>query len=237
MKFFVVILSLFIGLQSQAQDRSSDAQADGSEQAAPRGRYVVDESMQNRQGKQWQFDVNLMGVGPSLTGTGGLIGAYFLSPDQLILVELTSGSLGAGTNVDDDKVGSDYDITSKSIGVHYKQFTGNSFYFRAGGDFRSMNYKYSFTSANPADSSNMEFSGTSFALNFQIGNQWQWDNFTLGCDWVGVSIPVTSKVTEDRFVSNGIYSSIDRKQYNDDSKALVESSHLNLLRFYLGASF
>lgn len=218
------------------------AQSEEPSKELPRGSYVVHESAVNRENKQWEVHLIGTGLGPSLTGTTGVVAAYHLSTDQEVLIELTSGSLEAdssfSSSVSTDKTGSSYDIKSKSLGVHYKQFTGNSFYFRTGADFRTIDYNYQYRSVSfPADNADIEFTGTSFAANFQIGNQWQWDNFTLGCDWVGISVPITHSISDERFVSTGLFEDYDRKRMADDKKFLVEGSNLNLLRFYLGASF
>lgn len=197
-----------------------------------------DSSAHHRVDKKYQVVAQLTGVGPSLTGGQGIQAGYHLERNKLVLVEFTSGSLTstatASSSLSTDTSGSKYDIKSQSFGVHYKQFTGNSFYWRAGADYRTLKYKYTFSSTGFADDTR-DFDGTSLAANFQIGNQWQWQNFTLGCDWIGYALPLTSQVSNDKVVSST--PTYDRDRLNEDSKLLVKNGHITLLRFYLGASF
>ena len=64
---------------------------------------------------------------------------------------------------------------------------------------------------------------TSFAdtgLGLKIGNQWQWDSFTMGCDWVGVS------------------KSLAMLEQNGDKDAdYPNATNVTLVNFYLGATF
>lgn len=234
----IVLLTLGLNVNAQTPPQTEAEPVSGSAKKESQRRYYSNESADNRQDKTWEISAILLGVGPSISSTSGLIGAYHLSPDEEILVEITGGKLTSDTGDFDDKLGSSYDIKTSSIGIHYKRFAGNSFYFRTGLDARFVKYDYQYRSiAFPANNSDIEFSGRSLALNFQIGNQWQWENFTMGCDWIGVSVPITSSIKEEKFESSGTFASLDRKQYDDDSRTLVKAVHANFLRFYLGASF
>lgn len=200
----------------------------------PESTVVEDSSAHHRLDKKYMATAILVGIGPSVSSTAGLQGAYYLDHDSQILVEVTGGSLRSSSDLASSTSGSKYDVSTKSLGVHYKAFTGNSFYYRAGGDFRTTDYKYTFTySGGSVDSA--EFKGRSLVANFQIGNQWQWENFTLGCDWVGYVLPLTSEVSDDKV--NSSTPDVERRRLNDDADTLVKNGHLTLLRFYLGASF
>ncbi|MFN7727967.1 MAG: hypothetical protein ACK5P7_02295 [Bdellovibrio sp.] len=193
---------------------------------------VEDSSAHHRVDKRYSADAILTGIGPSITGTAGVQLGYYLDHDSLVILELTRGNLRSDSQLTSSTVGSKYEITSGSIGGHYKNFVGNSFYYRAGGDFRTLDYKYTFTSG-VVDTAT--FKGTSLVANIQIGNQWQWENFTLGCDWVGFVLPIYSQIKDD--VVNSSTPSLERKRLDDDAQTLVKSNHITLLRFYLGASF
>lgn len=192
-----------------------------------------DSSAFHRINKQYEIGAQIFGVGPSVLGTQGLYFAYKLDRNSSIIAEVTSGSLGGGSNGAFD---TEYKITGKSFGVHYKRFSGNSFYWRAGLDYRTINYKHTYDKTPYYEHS--EFDGQSLAGNFQIGNQWQWENFTLGCDWVGVSLPVTSSSSNETVAVSGAGSlSFEKNRLEDDKKILIKNGHLNLLRFYLGWAF
>lgn len=198
---------------------------------APKSVIRADSSEHNRINKNHQVNAILFGVGPSISSTFGLQYGYFLNRNQLIVVEATSGKLGTLANFD-ELFGYSYEIKTKSLGVHWKHFTGNSFYYRAGIDLRSADYSFS----NVGDVNDYgKFKGTSVAANFQIGNQWQWSNFTLGCDWLGLSAPLTS-TESDREVGSTAPSNANTV-LDGDSESLLKRAHINILRFYLGASF
>lgn len=191
-------------------------------------------SAHNRIEREFQVTAQLTGIGPSLSGSTGLQFGLFLDRNSLVVFELTKGTLWSESSLSSSRTGSTYDITTNSLGVHYKKFTGNSFYYRIGGDYRTVNYDYQFVwTASPTDT--RHFKGTSLAATFVIGNQWQWENFTLGCDWVGLTMPLTSSVSDRRVVSTDM--DYDNKRVDDDIDLYTKNTSLNLLRFYLGASF
>ena len=195
----------------------------------PKAVIKEDSSEHNRIDKQHQINAIIFGVGPSLSSTLGLQYGYFLDRNRMIIIEGTNGRLGFGTSMD-AATGYDYTIKTKSLGAHFKHFTGNSFYYRAGLDVRTVDYAYVDRSST---TDFVNFDATSLAANFQIGNQWQWSSFTLGCDWLGLSVPITSSVKNKQVgASTPSYISDD-----DDENLLVEKTHINFLRFYLGASF
>jgi hypothetical protein len=73
-------------------------------------------------------------------------------------------------------------------------------------------------------------------VSLNIGNQWQFKNFTLGCDWVGVTLPLSKKYSNESVATTGNLAT--EQQENEDAKEdLTERTQINLLRFYLGASF
>ena len=187
----------------------------------------------NRLDKRYMVTAQANAVGPSLVSNGGVQGGIFLDHNSLLLLELTNGAGGAFLN---GLFGSEYTYRASSVGVHYKRFVANSFYVRAGGDYRVATFDYKYTSVfGGTYRSDYHFEGNSLAANFQIGNQWQFSGFTIGCDWVGYSLPVVSNVTNERMSANS--TDTDRKNMQEDQDRFLKQGHLNLLRFYLGASF
>jgi hypothetical protein len=176
----------------------------------------------------------LFGVGPSISSTQGVEVGYFLDRKSLVLVQFTKGTLSSNANVSlgGSLNGSNLDLKTTSIGAHFKRPVGNSFYYRGGVDLRQAQFSYTY---NGTTTDSYSWKGSSVALNFQIGNQWQWSNFTLGCDWIGLSLPLTKSIYEET------YSPSSPTYYRDwaahDQDLIVKGTHINLLRFYLGASF
>jgi hypothetical protein len=167
----------------------------------------------------------LAGMGSSVAPTwgGSLAYAYQFDRKNAIQIEASSG---------------DYplillaNLKTTMTGVHYKRYVGNSFYFRTGLDARSIILEdRGLFSVN----SGREFGRTTdLTAAFVIGNQWQWETFTLGTDWVGVNVPITN-----------LSQNIDYSGLNANDKAEIKKSwdklgqvtSVQYLRFYLGASF
>jgi hypothetical protein len=105
--------------------------------------------------------------------------------------------------------GSRYEKSQTTFAVQYKNFVGNTFYMAP--EIFYLNY---------ADTAGYSYDErlTGLGAHFRIGNQWQWEHFTLGCDWVGVG-----RV----FV---IFNNTD--EYGD-----TDYLTLSVANFYLGYSF
>jgi len=199
----------------------------------PRPKETIMESSSefNRMDKKWFFDVQLLGVGPSYVTQSGIDVGYFIDRNMLVFGEFMLGKLDDGTfsTYADGTTGS-LSIKGNSLGVHFKHFVSNSFYYRAGLDYRSIKYSL----RNTLSGASGDFDGRSFAITFNIGNQWQWENFNLGCDWIGISLPISNSLSHESSVTNIYYPS---STYKDHQDILVKNANFNVLRFYLGASF
>lgn len=196
---------------------------------------IEDSSAFHRVGKQWMFGGQILGVGPAYSLQQGVRVGYFLDRNMLVEGEIMFGNQDGGSTWGGSSLFDfgRYEIDGQSIGVHLKHFVGNSFYYRAGLDYRWLDYEYTYD--NSGFDAAAAFKGTSAAVTFNIGNQWHWKNFNLGCEWVGLSAPILSNISDKRFASNSaVY---DINDFNDDQETLVKDLNLNLLRFYLGASF
>jgi hypothetical protein len=192
-----------------------------------------DSSAFNRINKKYELDWHMVGFGPVSTTSSGVALGYHLDPDTVILIEGPKGNAD-GTSL---QLFSRLDVKTTSFGVHLKRFSGNSFYIRAGIDYRTLEYQSTYSGILSSDSgSSYQFSSTSLSLSGAIGNQWQWENFTLGCDWVGYSQPLSSTVTNEQ-ASYGKYSSDNTTNNNEAKARYVASGSVQLLRFYIGASF
>ena len=79
-----------------------------------------------RESKKWMVTVQPVGYGPNSLSSTGINLGLFLDPESVVQVEFTSSSKATPffTGSKDD-----YTINAYSIGVRYKQFVGNSFYF------------------------------------------------------------------------------------------------------------
>ncbi len=189
-----------------------------------------DSSEHNRMNKKFSLTYMAFGVGPNRSGSIGGTASLLLNRNASVDFEYVSGR-PLYTNWFS---WSDYDVRTSSYGIHYKQFTGNSFYFRVGADYRTVKYRYTSRDIFTGEvNSTNRFEADSVTATILIGNQWQWENFTLGCDWIGVALPVTTHIT-----SESVSGPYPNPQYmKEDQDWLVKNSASIGLRFYLGASF
>ena len=198
--------------------------------AKPKAIYE-DSSEYNRMNKSYQISAQLFGANPTATTGGGLSVGYFLDRNSMIMADVTSGRTG-----DNNLFLDNYDVTGTSFGLHYKRFFGNSFYARVGLDQRHIDYKYNYDGIFVSDyDSSMKFTADSLGASIVIGNQWQWENFTMGCDWIGATQPLTHTIKNEELGGN--IDQIDRNRLEKDKKTLVTDLTGQGLRFYLGASF
>jgi hypothetical protein len=224
MKIFICMLFLFAHqITWAAEEKVEVVPSDKKE------KVFEDTSEHHRLDKKWTFNAQLVGIGPSYATQRGLVGGYFLNRNMVVQAEVMGGELYSESIVNAWSSGS-LDVDGRSFGAHFKHYVGNSFYYRAGLDWRSLKYRFADTFSGTSG----QFDGTSLAVTFNIGNQWQWSNFTLGCDWVGLSVPLSKSFKNELLVTGTSY---DANDFDEDKELLVSKTNLNLVRFYIGASF
>jgi hypothetical protein len=157
------------------------------------------------------------------SGYGGRIG-YFITPDSLVGVNYSAGDLDLNNAV--------YDSTL--VELTYKRFFTNSIYMDAGVASEVVDVKYRVvdaanTFARVESKANIKRSG----LVLHIGNQWQWSNLTLGCDWLGHHLPL-SKEESFRPAAGGDLGDEAKQKY--EVKKATKST-LQIVRAYVGFSF
>lgn len=184
-----------------------------------------DSSAFHRLDKSYTVQAHLFGFGPGPVSGHGLTAGIYLSPDQVVQFE-TYGGQSEWYNATGSRV------ESRTLGVYFKQFSGNSFYFKGGVDYTTVNqtYIYSWTTTE----SGYSYRGSKFAATFVIGNQWQWERFTIGCDWLGWSVPITSNSNNEQTWGNNSYQNEDLRRSKD---SFLQNGFPLALHFYLGASF
>jgi hypothetical protein len=199
---------------------------------------LEDSSEANRINKNAMVTLSLTGFGPNMAPATTLTGGIFLDRNKLLLIEGKNGNSAVSRSYTESYNGvvineGSADAKISQIGGHYKQFVSNSFYFKTGLDYSRVDFKYDFkiSSTNRTTS----FDGDALIASFTIGNQWQWQNFTLGADWIGLSSPLASRINNQSISSSA--SETDKKEFEDDKKMYLTGGSFTALRFYIGASF
>lgn len=204
-------------------------------------------SEMNREDKRWEATFQPIGFSVLPIPSMGLNAGYYLNPDLIIQLELSSGQSDLAVKSSSDTSSISSDITAKTVGVNAKYFTGNSFYFKGGLAYRqiglkNLNYTSGVSTLSSSSASQTKISISdmgsvdSAAAELSIGNQWQWSTFTIGCDWLGVMVPLAVVKIDDRITTSGM-SSADRKSLQDAWTTLGKATSVQIGRFYLGASF
>ena len=226
------------GTQLYAQTENA-AEEDDFVQANHSMQYA-DSSQALRQGKQAAV---LLGIGLRTEdlSEGSLSYMHFLNPDLQIIATYSSLDSSikedAGESDDGDRlvyVGIETEVEGSAYSLSLRRFYGNSFYIEGGLDFVEAKGRFVVDESlffNRVKADLGSYSRLSAMI--QIGNQWQWQNFTLGTSWVGLLLPLTksqdfkNNADEYKDTFNSIEAFIDNS----------ESVQLSALRFHLGWAF
>lgn len=185
-------------------------------------------SSQERKDKKVTINASVMGITHN-TLSRSLEAGYHLNADTVLSLQYSDLQSGLATT-DEGKYSNDELNTwlrngvGSSISTGGKRFLSNSFYIKAEAYYRNQDH------INKTGSKKSTANGEwmvvyketarieDMGATLKIGNQWQWDNFTLGCDWIGAN------------KSLSILSQRGKVEDND-------LNSVSLLNFYLGASF
>jgi hypothetical protein len=183
-------------------------------------------SEHNRINKTFQVSLIAVGFGPVSGTVGGVNLSYFFDRNSLLnlsFVRIRESSYSCSGSIS-------CKATGNAFALSYKRFAGNSFYYTVGLGRREAGYEeIDVASGSP----NYKFSGTAIGAEVSIGNQWQWKNFTLGCDWFGLNFPLSHKIDSEE--SSG--TTWDDEDLKSREKEFLERTVAFGLRLYLGASF
>ena len=220
-KFLLIPFIIFFSLQTFADaedEHQVQAQADNEEKQP--------NSHDNRMNKKWGFvgQVGNYTIVNRNTVGGGAGVMYYLNADHVLSVEM-----GIGTNYDWlSSVGGDTVNSQDSrLGVYDKIFFGNSFYLKGGLEASHVHYKvnhYPLWASNSVQTADVDL----FSVFLGLGNHWQKEHFTIGCDWVGAVIPF----------ANANYTEKDEggTPYWNLQERLLQPGII-AARVYIGASF
>lgn len=161
-------------------------------------------SLKNRENRSWQLAIGPgieFGI-PSLS----LNIARFLSQNSVLNLRY---SYRNNYNSDDGEK----DLRAIKFGV--KQFAGNSFYYQPNISYRNVTHV-----------TTVDYNYKDINLGVRIGNEWQWENFSFGVDWLGFNQHII-KIDETIKPEGPVPSSIDIE------KALT----FDFLGIYFGYTF
>lgn len=185
-----------------------------------------DSSEHNRINKKFTVQAEI-GFSVSPAPSAGFGAGVFLNRNNVVQIDATEGSFPLLWFSA---------MKTKTISASWKHFSGNSFYTKAGMAYRkiALHDRLDSTTSNSVVFGREYGVSEVLAADLAIGNQWQWENFTLGCDWFGLMLPLTTM--RSNYDSTGL-SEIDKRELDDSWKRISKVTSAQLVRFYLGASF
>lgn len=218
LKYFALAtsLSLFMSLAAHAAKTENVT-------LVQRNSVLEDSSEHMRMNKDYLLTAQLTGFTVAPIPAAGVSAGMYLNRNSLVQLDFTQGTLPYFF----------FNLKATTVGVNYKHFYGNSFYTKLGVDYRSI----SISDINLLYYEQTGDVGTAETLvgNAAIGNQWQWQNFTIGCDWIGVNPPLV--VLSTKYQASSDLSQSDRDDMDRSWNNVAKVTSWQFLRFYLGASF
>ena len=204
---------------------------------------ISGESELNRVGKQFGLHFNAFGSDGGDGNSMGFIVSNFLTSHSLLELNVASSQ---------DKSFRDKDLESRLIHqlatLRLTQFYGNSFFVSYGLGVRRFQGSLNFTEkklvivgdAGEWRTNNYEFykvKQQDMGVEIALGNRWQWQNFSMGIDWIGLYVPVYKFVADRQREANP--STADTKNTNEAVENLDFKQRwgTQLLRFHLGSTF
>lgn len=185
-----------------------------------------EDSAYARNGKNYSLLVELFGFSVGGIPSAGLSGGYYLSPDQILEASYVRGSISYLSVIE---------IFSSMYTIRLKKFWGNSFYTNFGAGTREIGAGIDLKALTGDSTLLAKQSATSAGIELAIGNRWQYDTFTIGCDWIGFFAPLTKLSYVDEMPAGA--DPADAAKQKDAFDKIALTGNLELLRFYLGVSF
>jgi hypothetical protein len=184
-------------------------------------------SEENRADKTWGI-VGQLGnftLGGKSTFGLGLGGLFYVNANNVLSVEI-----GSGTNFDFLSSFSGDTVNSQDwrLGFYDKAFFSNSFYLKYGLEGNQVHYSvthYPVFGTNYNQTANINV----YTAYFGVGNHWQINGMTIGCDWFGLQIPLTTSNFSETDTGYG--------SLTWDLSSRLKSVSGIATRFYMGASF
>ncbi len=201
-----------------------------------------------RAGKRYEASLEPFGVAVPLNEGSALNGGMYFGANSLVELNIAFANAkrsdsSSFTSDSGDTIFSQYEARreghSSLVAVRYKRFVSNSFYWYAGGGDRMTSAALYVIDKDHDDKESKVATYETHDIGAvgAIGNQWQWDSFMMGCDWIGLYLPIIKvknvydDQNDDLAYSNDMHKA--RAKLRDD----LTSMNVQGLRFYLGASF
>ena len=197
-KNLTVLFTLLFTSLSYANTQTSSIKVESK-------KAITKNSKENRENIKYQFTVGA-GVKYSSNAENYNL-SYFEKPNLRYGLQFSKLSNYGGDN------------RGNALSINRTEFKGNSYYTKIEASLTKRIYtdRYYWNKPEGLELAYTKDETVTYAsFGYIIGNQWQWKNFTIGTDWVGIHANLNDK----------------RKNENSNVKFI-----LSLLNFSVGASF
>lgn len=183
-------------------------------------------SAQNRAGKTLVGVLQPAGFAVAPVPSVGLGLGYYIDSNSVVQLEGSLGRLRPENR---------FDVTVGTVAVNLKHFVSETFYLKGGAAYRQTTLS-NLTCRDCGPGVTRDW-GAARTIDgeFAIGNQWQWENLTLGADWLGLMVP-TVRIDDSVTDAFGL-SSNENRQANEVWDVITKSAGVSVARVYVGASF
>lgn len=221
--FWLVFLSLIVCNAFSEEGKATTKDSEKKEisidpsQAKTQSSSEEHTSLNNRQNKKYQLSV---GVGNEYSiAAFTLTAGYFIDSSQVITLRYSRITQDKESEALSNEL---HRIRAYTLG--YRKFLGNSFNIQPTLYYRKSSTDYVNEGAvKSVGSPNLVYDDV--GVGFKIGNEWQWDNFVLGIDWIGLNKTI-HKINSQR-----------TWQGAPQATHFKEETTFTLVSLYLGASF
>ncbi len=184
-----------------------------------------DTSAFNRGDKTWSLVAQPLGIFSTVVSGIGLTPGYYYKSDTLFELDHVFGEVNLLF----------FSVYGQQTTARIKKFWGNSFYTNAGIGSRTIGIKDNLKDLTGTKDVILDVNSSALGLDFQIGNRWQFEMFSIGCDWIGAFVPLTKINDKTTFPSDA--DTKERKDAENIFNGLAKTTTLHALRFYLGVSW
>lgn len=228
---------------AQHSSVSANPDDDSSENDDNLSDGISGESARNRIGKHFGLHLNAFGSEGGNGNSIGLIFSSFLTSNSLLELNIAGSQ---NTSFRDKNLESR--LTHQLATLRLTQFYGNSFFVTYGVGVRRFQGAINFTESKQVifgDASQQQKNKYDFykvkqqdmGVEIALGNRWQWQNFSMGFDWLGLYLPVYKFVADRQRDANPPTASAKTADEAVDDLDFKRRWGLEGLRFHLGSTF
>ena len=157
----------------------------------------------------------------------GITGSYGLNNSLAVELNFSKGSLrGQEERGTSDPFGLDSNLETQVISARAKKMWGRSLYSNGGLGLRTVTYTGSASDIAPeinnvSDGEDLfVLTREDLVLDLAVGNKWKYKGITLGADWLGLLIPISTQRNDSSLVGSGPDSGESADASSDDASTV-----------------